>query len=352
MTDFAYEIADEAATITGYTGEGGAVTIPATIEGYPVTAIGSWIFGEESGVTSVVIPEGVTSIGARAFIYCYSLTSVTLPSTLTDIGANAFYYTGLTEVTIPASVTAIGRNAFGGCHSLTAITVEEGNAAYKSVDGMLLTADGTKLLCWPSGKYGECVIPDGVTMIEYGAFLESSPSSIYIPASVTTIYEATFGSCFGPAAITVEEGNENYTSVDGVLYTKDMTTLLNYPSAKTGEVLEIPDGVTRIGNEAVRFNSNLRTVIVPDSVTSVGNYAFCNCSGLIRASVNEGVTSLGYYAFSGCSSLQEIDLPASLTSIGSSAFLASDNVTIYVSEGSYAETYCASNGYNYETCVG
>jgi hypothetical protein len=124
--DFEYEYTATGVTITGYTGTGGAVTIPSTIDGKPVTAIGNDAFynkssGTGKGLTSVTIPDSVTSIGNYAFGY-NKLTSVTIPNSVTRIGNNAFISSQLTSVTIGNSVTTIGGWAFG-YNQLTSVTI-------------------------------------------------------------------------------------------------------------------------------------------------------------------------------------------------------------------------------------
>src|SRR6266436_2482748 len=99
QAQFNYTTNNGAITITGYTGPGGVVTIPDTINGYPVTSIGDAAFYYGSTVTSVTIPTSVTSIGGSAFFFCTSLTSVTIPNSVTSIGNDTFYYcTNLTSV--------------------------------------------------------------------------------------------------------------------------------------------------------------------------------------------------------------------------------------------------------------
>src|SRR6266403_63548 len=90
QAQFNYTTNNGAITITGYTGPGGGVTIPDTINGYPVTSIGDSAFYYSSTVTSVTIPNSVTSIGDEAFYYCTNLTSVTIPNSVTSIGIYAF----------------------------------------------------------------------------------------------------------------------------------------------------------------------------------------------------------------------------------------------------------------------
>ena len=146
----------------------GAVTIPSTLGGNPVTSIGNYAFSGCSGLTSVMIPDRVTSIGSSAFSGCSSLTSVMIPGRVTSIGSSAFSgCSGLTSVTIPNSVTSIGSSAFSGCSGLMSISVGSGNANYKSVNGLLLSKDGKTLM---QGVNGDVVVPDSVTSIEASAF--------------------------------------------------------------------------------------------------------------------------------------------------------------------------------------
>src|SRR5450759_4224516 len=131
--DFSYILngtTPETAKITGYTGSGGAVTIPGMLGGYPVTSIGDSAFNSTQGhlLTSVIIPNSVTSIGNYAFAGCRGVTSVTIPSSVTSIGNYAFTgCTGLTSVTIADSVTSIGNVPFLGCSSMTGFIVDPGN---------------------------------------------------------------------------------------------------------------------------------------------------------------------------------------------------------------------------------
>jgi hypothetical protein len=110
--------------ITGYSGSGGAVTIPSSISGLTVTSIGSGAFEYGSGLTSVTIPGSVTSIGSVAFYYCTGLTSITIPNSVTSIGRQAFEYCwsqSLTTITIGSGVTSLGEYAFSGCTYLTKV---------------------------------------------------------------------------------------------------------------------------------------------------------------------------------------------------------------------------------------
>jgi hypothetical protein len=180
--DFTYTNTYGNITITGYIGAGGAVTIPDTIEGLPVTSLGNGVFSGCSNLTSVIISGSITNIGNSAFYECTSLISVTLPDSITSIGEGAFAYcSSLTSITIPYSVTGIGKSVFAYCTSLSSVTI---------FDSVTSIGDEAFLLCHilPS-----VAIPDSVTSIGNYAFcLCTNLTSLTIPSGVTNIGNAAF----------------------------------------------------------------------------------------------------------------------------------------------------------------
>ena len=245
-------------------------------------------------ITKVVIENGVTNIGGMAFADCKSLTSVTIPDSVTSIGYRAFIgCTSLTSITIPESVTEIGEGAFWYCPSLTSVN-----------------------------------IPDSVKSIGDHAFLScTSLTSINIPDGVTSIGDGVFDGCTNLKRIDVAEDNKNYCSIDGVLFNKDKTKLIKYPSSKKDETYVIPDSVTSIGGGAFEECVSLTSVNIPDSVTSIGNSAFSDCTSLTSVTIPDSVTNIGGSAFRGCKSLTSITIPDSVTSIYSSAFEGCTSLT-------------------------
>jgi hypothetical protein len=152
-------------TITGYTGSGGAVVIPGTINFLPVTRIGDLAFSSTS-LTSVTILNSVSNIGRYAFSSCTSLINLTIGNSVTSIEEGAFEFcTSLTSIPIPNGVTSIGLSAFGYCTSLTEITVDALNSVYSSVGGVLFDKSQTTLVEYPGGKGGSYTIPNSVTSI-------------------------------------------------------------------------------------------------------------------------------------------------------------------------------------------
>ena len=266
-------------------------------------------------ITSYTIGDSVTSIGEYAFYNCSNLTNITIPNSVTTIGEKAFYNCkSLTSITIPDSVTSISSFTFYGCSSLTSVNI--GN---------------------------------GVTSIGEEAFYNcKSLTSITIPNSVTTIGEKAFYNCKSLTSIIVDENNKNYSSLDGVLFNKDKTTLICYPAGKTNTSYTIPNSVTSIGNYAFRDCSSLTSITIPDSVTSIGNYAFHDCTRLTSITIPDSVTSISSFTFYGCSSLTSITIPDSVTSIGNYAFsscISLTSITIpdsVTSIGSWAFNRCTS----------
>ena len=286
----------------------GALVIPATYDGKPVTSIGSWAFWKCTSLTSVTIPDSVTSIGNFTFHSCSDLTSVTIGNSILNIMAGAFFRcSSLTSVTIPDSVTNIDIGAFVGCSSLTSIEVGKNNAEYSSEDGVLFSKNKTELIRFPAGKNGHYTIPDNVTSIADTAFYDCSRlASMTIPNSVTSIEDWTFFRCSSLKSVTIPD---------------NVTSIGDYAFAGCGlRNVTIGNSVTSIDSYAFLGCSSLTSVTIPDSVTSIREGAFGRCSSLTSVTIPDSVTSIGYRAFGYCSGLTSVTIPDSVISIYNSAF--------------------------------
>lgn len=242
---------------------------------------------------------------------------------LKEIPSEEFLYCNcLKSIVIPSSVEYIGNDVFMNCTNLKQIIVDENNEYYKSLDGVLYNKDESILIRYPSYKEGKSfVLPDTVKYIEDGAFY----------------------ACTNLAEIIVDEKNESYKAVDGVLYNKDGTLLICYPPDKPGKSFAVPNGVRSISAGAFARNRRLESVIIPDgvkyiedwtfaecallesmiisnSVESIGNFAFRFCMALKSITMSDNIETIGNYAFYSCTNLKNIILPANLKSTGSNMF--------------------------------
>ncbi len=251
-------------------------------------------------IKQVSLPDGLTSIGGYAFFYCTNLTSVVIPESVTSIKEYAFYdCEALTSITIPESVTTIGAGAFFVCKALTSIT---------------------------------------------------------IPKSVTSIGNTAFNACTSLMAINVDAANPNYSSVDGMLFNKDKTNLIQYPIGNPRTSYTIPNTVEKIGMCAFAHSQVLTSVTIPKSVTSIETLVFDLCKSLTAIDVDAAnpnyssedgvlfnkdkttlvsypignprtsytipntVTEIIEYAFESCETLSFVTIPESVTVINEGAF--------------------------------
>ena len=266
----------------------------------------TWSFDTETGVLNITGTGAMTN---------YSSSS-SVPWRL--------YLSNIKTVNIASSVTTIGKRAFSGCEILTSIT-----------------------------------IPDSVTTIGDNAFYDcASLTSVTIPDSVTTIGDSAFYNCTNLTNIKVASDNKYYSNDSyGVLFNKDKTKLIQYPTGNARTSYKTPDSVTSISGYAFYNCDSLTSVTIGNSVTTIGRYAFydCNsltsvtignsvttidnsafynCTNLTSVTIGNSVTTIGYGAFSYCTSLTSVTIPDSVTTIGAFAFLSCDSLTSITIPGS------------------
>jgi hypothetical protein len=285
-------------------------------------------------IEAVRIREGVTGICDFAFDDCSNVVSVTIPDSVTRIGEYAFSgCLGLEQLVIPDSVTRIGDSAFLYCPNMTEVMIGSG-------------------------------------AVEIG--------------------DAAFAQCLNLREINVDSRNRAFTSVDGVLYTRDMEKLVACPGGKTGR-FTIPGGVAEVKQRAFECCQNLTEIWIPDSVTFIGSMAFYGCTSMIAFTVDprnqvyasengclctydlktlitgpcgrsgiftipSGVNVIGKnafafsnltdvtmgkdvvaiddYAFSDCTRMTSITMPDSISEIGFAAFFGCDSIADVFFSGS------------------
>ena len=276
--------------------------------------------------------DGLMKDDAFAYVNMKGITERHLQQTLKEaevldgvknIGNLTFYSClHLTDVNISNSVISIGKNAFDDCESLVNVN-----------------------------------IPNGLTSIGPSAF-HFCPhlKNITIPSSVTSIGNFAFNGCYSLKSIEVAEDNSNYSSEDGVLFNKNKSNLICCPGGKVGEYT-IPDFVTSMSSGAFASCRSITKVVIPNTIANIPYGAFSQCDALTDVVIPNSVTSIEERAFNGCSSLANITIPSSVTNIGTDAFndtykkqegepfLRKDRyITLFVTTGSYAETWAKTNG--------
>ncbi|MBQ1278504.1 MAG: leucine-rich repeat domain-containing protein, partial [Thermoguttaceae bacterium] len=294
-----------------------ALVVPAEIDGVPVVAIADAAFAYAGLLTSITLPESVEKIGANAFFHCGSLIDVALPDGLREIGSKAFdLCDSLRSLRLPESLETLALDAFDRCAELTELLVSPENTRFRSVDGVLFSADGKTALRCPPGKSGAYVVPDGVERIAPSAFDGCATlTSIAFPESLQTIDAQAFRDCPVLTRFQVASKNANFRSVDGVLYSADGKTLARYPEGKS-DAFEVPADVEIIGDGAFSGCKLLRTVALPLGLREIDARAFAGCKHLTSAPLPNGLQNIGKEAFRGCKRLREAALPASLRSLG------------------------------------
>ena len=240
QAQFLYATNNGTITITGYTGSGGAVIIPSTITGLPVTGIEDSAFQYDIGITSVLIPDSVTNIGSLAFYQC----------------------TNLIGVSVGFRVISIGDHAFESCYSLGNIFFY-GNPPNAGVD--IFSGDTNLNVYYFSGR-------------AWGSTFGGFPTS-------------SFSFSVAGNSITGYTGSSKLVIIPETVYDYPVTSIGNIAFFNTGVTnVIIPDSITNIGDGAFFRCWGLRSFTIPDSVTSIGNSAFWLCSNLGSISMGNGVT--------------------------------------------------------------
>ncbi len=305
------------AFLFAYTTVHAAETVDEGICGENLT----WVLDDEGALT--ISGEGemenFNPISAPWYAYRSKIKKLTINSGVTSIGSYAFQQlTNVTEVVLPEGVTILRACAFMDCSGLRFVSLPD-------------TLYGIERQVFSKAYLPEITLPEGLKIIQVQAFEFCDFTYIEIPASVESIANNVFIHNTKLENIVVAQGNEYYSSLDGVLYNADKSTLHCYPTGKTADSFTIPNGVTRIAQNAFSQNSHIKEVIISDTVESIDIDAFLQCVDLERITIPGNVKNIGSGAFGNCIALSELVIATGVEKIGDTAFyrcIALHSVTI------------------------
>ena len=204
-----------------------------------------------------------------------------------------------------------------------------------TIDGRKVTVLGNSTFqyCTQASDIESVTLPDSLTTIEKNAFYNCEKlKSVTIPPNVSSIGLAAFVEGLSESSLTeikVDSENPYFSEKDGVVFSKDGTKLIVFPSGRSGDY-QIPDGTVSVGDYAFYYCVNVSSITVPGSVRSLGEGAFGNCSSLTKAVLNEGLEEIGEYAFQSSSGIRDIIIPASVKSVGKNGLRLSSECRIRV----------------------
>lgn len=354
----------------------GDVIVAATVfsgsDEYLVTAVADEAFKDCEGIETIVLPDTLEAFGKDVFKGCSALQRIEVGerSKLHAVHDGMLFDKELSTLlvcpegkqlvaSLPDSMTSFADDAFAGCRNLEAFQVEEGNQTFASVDGVLYSADRTRLVMAPARTVSVIVAPE-TSVIAAGAFSACSGlASIIANGHVETIEGKAFSlETLSKAMVALASGDDydarkavwdeagftNYIepavpgeiqqpapTQSGFVYEllDDYTLAVSWTGENDPEAdLVIPttaklDGVeyrvSAIAPAGFQGRQSLTSVQIRAPITAIGDDAFAGCTGLASVELSEGVSAIGAGAFSG-TAVQRAVIPASVTSVGSRAF--------------------------------
>ena len=360
--EFEYAVnSDDTITIEQYTGNGGDVTIPDTIDDKNIVCIGNKAFYNCNNITSVVLPNNLETIGKYAFCGCSSIKKILLPITVSEVSLGAFQYCSALEdiTTEREDLIIIGNDAFLGTKwydNQADGMVYFGATAYKYKNytakvWSLSLKDGTKGIA--ESAFSNCSylriidFPDSLEYIGGSGlnntkWLKEQEDGVVYAGSVAYSYKG------------IMPENTHIVLKDG---TKGIAENAFFNEHNMVGIT-IPDSVKIIGRGAFYWCTGLTEVVFPTGLISVGGTAFTRCSKLNKIVISDTVSNIGTYAFFGCDNLKNVSIPQSVEKIGERAFgyhdiqgskdeEKIDDFVIYGKVDSIAQKYAKNNDFRF-----
>ncbi|MCL2063388.1 MAG: leucine-rich repeat protein [Candidatus Cloacimonetes bacterium] len=301
-----------------------------------VLYIGDSAFRDCIDLTDLVIEKEI-DIAERAFENCPQLKNISLPDDLIEINNGVFNSCcSLDNIKLPEDLAVLGENALSDCISLKRITLSP---------NVIMLNNRAFAGCI---NLEDIVLSEELTKITHYVFLNcSSLETIYIPSKVNEIGIGPFKGCSKLHNIIVDPKNRYFRSTDGILFNKNKSTLLIYPSNKDFVEYEVPDSVTNINGYAFYGAIRLKKIILHDSLNTINIGAFSNCTSIEKIEIPDGVTKIDDSVFRGCINLKEISIPPSVVDFGWEIFRGCKKITVICNDNEIAASYCEKNQIKY-----
>lgn len=324
-----------------------AITLPGNLK-----SVGESAFQECSSLETLNLPSGITSIGNYAFLECENLKSVTLPSGLISIGDRAFYgCISLTSLDLPSSLTTVGELALAGCSQLTSLTLHSnltevksnylfgGNSNYNNLKDVRYIIDSDLETYLQSNHPIFYQINCGIKYY----LNDQEITTLEIPSGITSIGDGVFFNSNGLTNLTLSSrvtsiGESAFNNCSNL---QDVRYYI-YDDLATYIQKGHPAFYINCGIKYYWNNQEITTLEIPTSVTSIGNHAFYGGNGLTSVEFPSNLSSIGDWAFKGCSGLTSVDLPSSITKMGECVFVGCQGLTkVNLPSGITAISKCA-----------
>lgn len=302
-----------------------------------ITEIGKWAFAACSSLSNIVLPDNLVKIAEGSFQHCTSLKSLVIPNSVKSIGQCGLYQAGLLEIDIPAGLVDIGASAIE-CESLEVINVASDNWNFSSFKGSLYSKDYHDLIQYPLGNKDQSYTVHNDTVNIWSAFANSKYlKKLNLLDNVKNIGSIALQRS-SIEEFSVSKNNEYFSTIDGVLFSKDGERLMIYPTSKKDKSYFVPSGVTAIGyGHTFDQCSYLEELYIPASVTEFDVTMWYNPS-LKKVVFAEGckIDYLSTAIFQGCEALESFVIPESVSSFQyGNNFLGCSNLrSIYIGPNS------------------
>lgn len=265
-----------------------------------IPSILGWTFDECSNLEEVIIPNGVKTIEKSAFRRCESLKNLILPESVEELGDFCVCEcTSLKHLNITKNVKEVGKNLLWDTTNLETITVDCENKYFVSIDNVIYDYDKTTIYAiTPSLNVSTFVVPEGIKTIREGSIAHNNNiQRINLPSTLIEFEVNGIHLCKNVEYVDVCESNNNFKSVDGSLYSKDLKKYFFYPLASKQTECIIPNTVVSLESDCFLQAKNLTNIVIPNSVKEIKQFAFQACTSLKEIYIPDSVTFIGKKAF-------------------------------------------------------